>query len=318
MDKPGEMSAFVRVVEEGGFSAAARSLRLTPSAVSKLIGRLEDRLGVRLLHRTTRQINPTHEGVAFYQRCVRILKEIEEAEQAISALHEAPRGLLRVTAAVAFADHQIVPLLPEFLDRYPEVRIELTVTDRVVDLIEEGFDVAVRVNVRADSRLIARLLVEDRRIICAAPAYLRRHGVPKVPGDLSRHNCLAWIGDQGGLNHWPFDGPDGPYSLAVNSTIEVNSGETLYAMVRAGLGIARLAELVVGRDIRTGGLVPLLTDHYRADALTIHAVYPHRRHLLPKVRAFVDFLISKFTPEPPWAVARDAGEREPAEVPRRS
>jgi DNA-binding transcriptional LysR family regulator len=300
MDKPGEMAAFVRVVEEGGFSAAARTLGLTPSAVSKLIGRLEDRLGARLLHRTTRRISLTHEGVAYYQRSVRILREIEEAEDAITQLHVAPRGTLRVNAAVAFATYQIVPLMPEFLELYPEVHLELTVTDRVVDLIEEGVDVAIRIGARTDSSLISRQLAEDHRLICAAPAYLDRHGMPQTPDDLTGHNCLAWMANQGGLNDWPFVGPDGPYTVTVSGNAEVNSGETLHEMALAGLGLARMAEFRVGADIAAGRLVPLLLDHHRADPLPIHVVYPHRRHLLPKVRTFVDFLALKFTPAPPW------------------
>jgi len=300
MDKPGEMAAFVRVVEEGGFSAAGRTLGLTPSAVSKLIGRLEERLGARLLHRTTRRISLTHEGVAYYQRSVRILREIEEAEDAITQLHVAPRGTLRVNAAVAFATYQIVPLMPEFLERYPEVHLELTVTDRVVDLIEEGVDVAIRTGALIDSSLISRQLAEDHRLICGAPAYLDRHGMPQTPDDLADHNCLAWIGNQGGLNDWPFDGPDGPYTVTVSGNAEVNSGETLHEMALAGLGLARMAEFRVGADIAAGRLVPLLLDHHRAEPLPIHLVYPHRRHLLPKVRTFVDFLAMKFTPAPPW------------------
>lgn len=300
MDKPGEMAAFVRVVEEGGFSAAARKLGVTPSAISKLIGRLEDRLGARLLHRTTRSINLTHEGVAFYQRSVRILREIEEAEDAITQLHVAPRGTLRVNAAVAFATYQIVPLMPEFLERYPEIHLELTVTDRVVDLIEEGVDVAIRIGARTDSSLISRQLAEDHRLICAAPAYFDRHGVPQTPDDLASHNCLAWMANQGGLNDWPFEGPDGPFTVTVSGNAEVNSGETLYGMALAGLGLARMAEFRVGPDIAAGRLVPVLLDHHRADPLPIHVMYPHRRHLLPKVRSFVDFLAMNFTPVPPW------------------
>jgi len=300
MDKPGEMAAFVRVVEEGGFSAAARVLGVTPSAVSKLIGRLEDRLGARLLHRTTRSFNVTHEGVAFYQRSVRILRDIEEAEDAIIQSRSAPRGTLKVNAAVAFATHQIVPLLPEFLELYPELHIELTVTDRVVDLIEEGVDVAIRIGARVDSSLISRQLAEDRRLICAAPSYIDRHGAPRTPDELADHNCLAWMANQGGLNDWPFAGPDGPYTVTVSGNAEVNSGETLHEMALAGLGLARMAEFRVGDDIKSGRLVPVLLDHHRAEPLPIHVVYPHRRHLLPKVRSFVDFLAWRFTPVPPW------------------
>jgi DNA-binding transcriptional LysR family regulator len=304
MDRSSEMTVFIQVVESGSFSAAGRALTLTPSAVSKLIGRLEERLGARLLHRTTRRIALTHEGVAFYQRSVRILKEIEDAEQAISALHTAPRGVLKVNAAVAFTDHQIVPLLPEFLDRYPEVAIDLAVSDRVVDLMEEGVDVAIRLNVRSDPNLIARLLVEDRRVIVAAPRYLDRYGVPETPADLRRHHCLTWRADYpSSLNDWPFAAEDGPFHLSVSGNITVNSGETLYELIRNGLGIGRVAGFRVGADIQAGRLVPLLTRYHRAKALPIHAVYPHRRHLLPKVRVFVDFLASKFAPVPPWRIS---------------
>lgn len=301
MRQPADMAVFVAVVEAGGFSAAARALRLTPSAVSRLIARLEERLGVRLLHRTTRRVSLTHEGVAYYQRSARILAEIEDAEHAISALHAEPRGVLKLNAATAFADCQIAPLLPEFLDRYPQMRIELTATDRVVDLIEEGVDVAIRLGVRSEPSAIARLLAEDRRVICAAPSYLARRGLPTVPQDLREHNCLTWSDPrQASLNDWPFAGPEGPFSLRVSGNTAVNAGETLHALTLSGLGIGRMAEFRVGADIRSGRLVALLSAHHQAEMVPIQAVYPHRRHLLPKVRAFVDFLVGKFTPVPPW------------------
>lgn len=308
MDRSGEMAVFVRVVEQGGFSAAARSLGMTPSAVSKLVGRLENRLGVRLMHRTTRAFSLTHEGVAYYQRSLRILRDIDEAEEAISRAQTVPRGTLRVNAAVAFATYQVVPLLPEFFARYPDVHLELTVTDRVVDLVEEAVDVAIRIGVRSDSSLISRQLVVDRRVVIAAPAYLERHGTPRVPEDLLRHSCLCWIGNQGALNDWPFMSPDGPVTLSVSGHVEVNSGEVLYEMALAGLGIARVAEFRVGADVKAGRLVPLLAEYQPAERLPIHAVYPHRRHLLPKVRAFVDFLTEKFNPEPPWRVVRPTAD----------
>jgi len=306
----GEMAVFVSVVEAGSFSAAARALRLTPSAVSKLIARLEERLGARLIQRTTRRLNLTHEGVAYYQRSLSILKEIEEIEQTIGQAHALPRGLLTVNAAVAFAEHQIVPYLREFLDLYPDVQVELTVTDQVIDLVQEGVDVAIRVNVRPDSLLVARLLAEDQRVICASPRYLEQYGTPKVPADLADHNCLTWKANQSRLNDWPFNGPDGLYKQTVSGSVEVNSGETLYDLVRHDVGIARLAELVVGNDIKAGRLVHLLEEYHQSDPLTVHAVYPHRRHLLGKVRAFVDFLVRKYSPQPPWRVTdQNGGEK---------
>ncbi len=300
MDAPGEMAVFVRVVDEGGFSNAARTLGLSPSAVSKLVSRLEDRLGARLLNRTTRRLSLTDEGEAYYHRSSHILDEIEEAEQAISRSHAAPRGRLRVTAAAAFATNQMAPVLPEFLDRYPEVHLELSVGDRVVDLVEEGFDVGVRTGALEDSSLISRLLAEDHRTICATPAYLKRHGAPRTPADLAGHNCITWTGSHGALNDWPFEGPDGPYTVRVRGNAAVNNGEALHEMALAGLGIAHMAEYRVAPDIRMGRLVPLLAHCHRFVRLPIHVVYPHRRHLSPKVRAFVDFLTEKFTPVPPW------------------
>jgi len=302
MDRPGEMAVFVRVVETGSFSAAARVEGLTPSAVSKLMARLEERLGARLLHRTTRSINLTHEGVAFYQRCVRILREIDEAEQAISQFHMVASGRLRVHAAVAFATSQIVPILPAYLERYPQVHLELTLSDRVVDVVEEGIDVAIRIGAASDASVMTRQLATDRQIICAAPAYLRRCGVPETPSELGRFNCLTWTGNRGGCNQWPFIGPQGPYTVTARGSIEVDDGQTLYEMAVAGLGLARLAGYRVGAAIKAGGLVPLLVDQHLEQPVSIHAVYPHRRHLLPKVRSFVDFLTWNFTPNPPWAM----------------
>lgn len=302
MDRPLDMAVFVRVVEAGGFSAAARALGLTPSAVSKLVGRLEDRLGARLLNRSTRRLSLTDEGRAYFERSRHILAEIEEAEQAVGGAKGLARGRLRVTAAVAFANHQIAPLLPRFLERYPEIHLELNITDRVVDLVEEGFDVGVRTGELSESSLISRLIAEDHRIICAAPAYLDRHGTPQRPEELSHHNCLMWTGDQSGLNDWPFIGPDGPYTVRVRGNTEVNNGDALVAMALAGLGLGRLARYRIADAIRAGRLVPLLGQYHRFVKLPIYVVYPHRRLLSAKVRAFTDFLVDAFSPRPPWAI----------------
>ena len=301
MDRAGEMAVFVRVVDEGGFSAAARSLHLSPSAVSKLVTRLEDRLGARLLNRTTRRLSLTEEGDAFYQRATQILTEIDEAELAVARLHAIPGGQLRVTAAVAFAIYQIVPVLPAFLKRYPELHVELDVNDRIVDLVQEGFDVGVRTGARQDSSLVSRLLAHDQRTICAAPSYLERHGMPKTPADLMQHNCITWTGNPGGLNDWPFKGAGGPYTIRIRGNVEVNNGEALHEMVLAGVGIAHMAEFRIGEDVKAGRLMHLLADHHRAVDLPIHVVYPHRRHLSARVRAFVDFLVETFSPTPPWS-----------------
>lgn len=294
----GEMAVFARAVRAGGFSAAARELKLTPSAVSKKVSRLEDRLGARLLDRTTRRIALTEVGEAFYARCQRILADIEEAERAVSQLDSAARGTLRVSASIAFGQRQIVPLVPEFLDRYPDLRVELTMTDHIVNLVEEGVDVAVRVSSLPDSALVVRKLALERRIICAAPDYLAKHGTPRTPADLVHHNCLTY--STLAANEWKFAGANGAFSVAARGNFEANGGEAMREMALAGVGLVRLATFLIGPDIRAGRLAPLLTDYERAEDSAVYAVYPHRRHLSSKVRAFVDFLVEKMTPAPPW------------------
>lgn len=300
MERQEAMAVFLAVVEEGDFSAAARRLRMTPSAVSKIIGRLETRLGVRLLQRSTRRISLTPEGTAYADTSRRILSDIEEAELAIQPGAE-PRGRLRVSLPSAFGHRLIVPLLPAFIERYPAVELELTFTDAVVDLLEEGADVAVRVAAQTDSRLVSRRLAPNRRVICASPRYLERHGIPETPEDLQRHVCLG-ITSRGGLNIWEFDGPGGPESMRIRSPIEANSTEALHRLALAGIGIIRMSEILVGADIRTGRLVALLTGYNHPEGAPICAVYPHRRLLSPRVRAFVDFLVEQFA-KPAWQSA---------------
>ena len=294
----GEMAVFVRAVEAGSFSAAARTLNLTPSAVSKQIGRLEDRLGARLLNRTTRRLSLTEAGDDYFQRATRILADIADAERAVALSHEAPRGVLRVSASIAFGQTQLVPLVSEFLARYPEIQVELNLSDHVIDLVDAGVDVAIRVAALPDSSHIARRIASERRIVCAAPSYLARHGTPQSPEDLAGHNCLIY--STIATEDWRFRGPDGPRSVKVASNFVANGGEAVRDLAIAGLGLARLATFLVGPAIRDGRLVPVLTDFEERQETAIHAVYPHRRHLSPKVGAFVDFLADKMSP-PPWA-----------------
>jgi len=301
VDLATQMMIFARTVQEGGFSAAARALDLTPSAVSKQISRLEDRLGVRLLNRTTRHISLTEEGRAFHERCVRLTAEIAEAEEWVAALQGHVQGTLRVASTVAFAKHLVLPLIPEFLRRYPELRVSLEVTDRTVDLVEEGVDVAIRFTEQlTDPSLVARRLAVNRRVICAAPSYLEAHGVPRTPEDLLKHNCLS-LYTVSAFQDWEFDGPDGSRVLHVKGNFETNSADALYHAALAGLGVARLATYLVGQDLKAGRLTRLLPEYVHEKA-SILAVYPHRRHLSVKVRAFVDFLVEKFTPVPPWEI----------------
>jgi len=298
MDRLDDMVAFVRVVEDGNFSAAARSLHLTPSGVSKLIGRLEDRLGVRLIQRTTRRLALTTEGRTFYERCRDILADIESLEEDVGAARSEPRGTLRVTLSHGFGLTQVVPLLPEFSGLYPKVQLVLIFQEHVVDLIAEGFDLAIRLGAIRDESLVVRRLGEHRRVVCAAPSYLAAQGVPQTPEDLARHDCLTFDAPES-LNHWPFRWPDGRSDrIAVKGTFRSNTGEALYNLLLAGTGIANAADFLVKRDLLQGRLVPLLRDHAETQPTPIHAVYPHRRHLPAKTRVFVDFLADRFAGSP--------------------
>jgi DNA-binding transcriptional LysR family regulator len=300
IDHASEMAAFVRVVESKGFSAASSGLALTPSAVSKLITRLETRLGVRLLQRTTRALHLTAEGEVFYAAARRIVGEIETLENQISGQGSTPQGLLRVTTSLAFSTHQLTPVLPEFLARYPLVRLEVLPTDRIVDMVEEGMDVALRIGQLADTSFMARKIGEDRRLICAAPSYLAQHGAPDRPEDLARHNCIL-SRERTSLNRWQFRVDGEIRTIDVAGRIAVDEGELQLQLAVQGLGLVRLTRLTVARAVRDGTLVPLLSAYSADDPVAIHAVYPHRRHLAPRVTAFVNFLIEKFTP-PPWEI----------------
>jgi DNA-binding transcriptional LysR family regulator len=300
MNRIGDMAAFVKVVEANGYSAAAPQLGLTPSAVSKLVTRLEERLGVRLFNRTTRKLALTEAGEAFYRDAARIIGDVDAAEAAVGQRGGAARGLLKVTTSLAFGSHQILPLVPEFLAAHPGIELDLSFTDRVVDLVQEGFDVACRIGRLTDSSFVARKIGEDRRVVVAAPAYLARHGEPAHPDELARHNCLGFR-DRLHMNRWPFVIDGAVRELAVRGNCRADDGDMLYHLAEAGVGIARLTRLTVARAIREGRLAQILTRFTPDDAVPIHAVYPHRRLLPPKVTAFVDFLSAKFDP-PPWEV----------------
>jgi len=303
------MMIFVRAVEDGSFSAAARHLDLTPSAVSKQIRRLEDRLGVRLFNRTTRRISLTEAGHAYYDRCARIIADIREAEEAVSSLNRSPRGTLRVSATVSFGRVEVLPRINAFLRRHPEVSMDVDLTDRPVDLVEEGVDVAIQWREQMDDpSLIARRLAVNRRIICAAPGYIRRHGMPSDPEQLQQHNCLT-LNEVSQFNDWEFeDAQLGRRVIHVQGSFRANTADALYEAARAGVGLARLSTWLVAGDIRRGELIAVLPQ-YRHEQSAYYAVYPHRRHLSPKVRAFVDFLVEEFTPVPPWE--RDGLEPAP-------
>ena len=254
IDHASEMAAFVRVVDSKGFSAAAPSLGLTPSAVSKLVTRLETRLGVRLLQRTTRAISLTEEGEAFYAAARRIVGEIETLENQISRQSGTPHGLLKVTTSLAFSTHQLAPVIAEFLERYPLLQLELMPTDRVVDMIEEGVDVAIRIGRLADTSFMARKIGEDVRLVCASPSYLRNRRPLQRPEDLTRHNCIV-SRDRTYLNRWPFRIDGEIREIEVGGRVAVTEGEAQMRLALQGLGIVRLTRLTVATAIKNGELV---------------------------------------------------------------
>lgn len=306
LDSLSGMAVFAKVVEARSFTAAAFELGMSKSAVSKQISRLEDRLGARLLNRTTRRLSLTETGAAFYDRCARVVAEAQEAELAVTNLQSEPRGTLRVNAPMSFGHLHIAPAIPDFLARYPELRVDMTMNDRFVDLIDEGFDVAIRIARLTDSSLIARRLAPDRRVLCGAPSYFERHGEPETPDDLIRHNCLsyAYVSD---TDQWQFIDGEGTRAVAVRGTLRANNGDAIRQALLAGLGIAILPSFIVGPDVQAGRLKEVLRP-YVPNRASVYAVYPHSRHLSAKVRVFVDFLADRFGPSPYWdAPAPSAG-----------
>ena len=299
MELPSQMVLFAKVVENGSFSAAARSMGQTPSAVSKQIGRLENRLGVRLLNRARQGITLTDEGRAFYERCAEVAANISEAEAMVVSMTAHPQGEFRVAATVAFAKAHLLPILPAFLERNPDLRLSLEVTDRSVDIVEERIDVAIRFSEQIDDPdVVARKLAPNRRVICAAPAYLERFGTPETPEDLSRHNCLR-LSTVARWNDWHFGDPEEKGTVRLDGNFEANSADAIYHATLAGMGVARLSTYLVGGDICAGRLVRLLPD-YVDESSDIVAIYADRRNLAPKIRAFVDYLVDWFGTTPPW------------------
>lgn len=289
INRSGEIEVFVRVVEAGSFSAAARELRMTPSAVSKLIARLEMRLGARLVSRSTRKLQLTPEGTAFYDSGLRILADIAAAEREAAA-GAAPRGRLRVNTYVPFGVHRLVPLLPRFLDRYPEVSVDLVLSDSVIDLMAERADVAIRAGPLGESRLVARKLGQSPVVVVAAPSYIEAHGLPLTPADLDRHNRMGF-GFVRHVDGWPFLDAAGTIMIPIMGNTLVSDGEAMRLMTLAGAGIARLARWHVAADIAAGRLVPLLEAFNPGDEEATHAVYVGQgRHLPARVRVFLDFL----------------------------
>jgi len=293
------MAVFAQVVEAESFSAAARELGVAKSSVSKQISRLEDELGVRLLNRTTRRLSLTEAGQTFYQGCQRVVAEAAAAESAVTHLAAAPRGRLSVGAPMSFGLRHISPVLPLLLGRCPELTVDLALNDRFVDLVEEGFDVGVRIAHLKDSSLVARRLAPSRSVLCAAPEYLAAHGMPRTVEDLSAHECLLYSYQVSG-GKWRFDGPNGRRELRVQGRLRANSGESVLAAALAGFGIARLPSFICGDALRDGRLIRLLPDWIDPFEPVINAIYPASRNLSPKVRVFIDFLVEQFGGDVPY------------------
>lgn len=302
MDRLAALEAFVRVAETGSFSEAARRLRTSKSAVSRLVAALEADLGVRLIHRTTRSLTLTEAGRGYCARAGRILADLAEADQSVTRMQAAPRGRLIVNAPMSFGHRHLGAAIPDFLARHRDVSVELTLTDRFVDLIDEGVDVAVRIGTLADSSLVARRLAPIRRVVCASPDYLSARGTPASPEDLVGHDCITYS-NVPVAQEWRFADPDGkPRPVAVAGRLTVNNGDAIRAAVLGGAGLALLPTFIVGDDLREGRLMTVL-DRFIPQDMTLNAVYPHARHLSPKVRAFVDFLAVRFGPRPYWDFA---------------
>lgn len=300
MSKESQMYIFAQAVKEGSFSSAARALHLTPSAISKQISALEDRLGVRLLNRTTRALHLTEAGTRYLVHCQRILIDIDNAENEVGAMRDAPRGVLRVNAPVVMGARRIAPLLMEFQERYPEVEIVMNLSDLRVDLLETGDDVALRIGDELfDTSMIARKLCSIRRIIYASPLYLEKYGEPQTPDELVNHNCLTY-NDPDYLNDWPFTNCPGPKLIRVKGRFVTNNGEAQHYATLQGLGISRLATLLCGERIEQGDLVEILRDFEPVSRTFFWAIYPQNRYVAPKLRVFIDYLLEKLSPVPPW------------------
>ncbi len=298
MDPLDGIAAFARVVDSGSFSAAARRLKISKSAVSAHVQRLEERLGTRLLNRTTRRLSMTEAGAAYYRHCARILAEAEAAEQAASALQREPRGTLRISAPDSFGPMHVAPAVPAFLRRYPDLAIDITLSPKHVNLVDEGLDLAIRIGVLEDSPLVVRKLAPSRLILCAAPAYLEEHGIPRAPDELAKHNCLCnailpW-GDE-----WHLADKRREVRVPVAGSFRSNSAEMLRAAALDGSGIALLPTWAIAEPLRSGALRRVL-EPWEPPASTIYAVYPGNRLMSMKVRAFVDHLARRFGRTPYW------------------
>ena len=292
MEKLTAMRVFASVVAEGSFAAAGRHLGLTRSAVSKGVVELEQLLGVRLLDRTTRRVSATEAGRAYYERCLEILSQIEDTELQISSLHDQPKGLLRINAPLSFGTRYLGDAVSEFMSRYPDLHVELDLTDRFIDPIEEGVDVAIRIAKLDDSSLIARKIAETTPILVASPDYLKANGMPKTLFDLQAHKCLVY-GHSTHLQRWKLREAGKPIAIRINAVMSSNNGDILRSAALGGQGITQLPTFLVGQDVANGDLEALF-PHSSPDPLGIYAIYAANRYLATKTRVFIDFLVAHF------------------------
>jgi DNA-binding transcriptional LysR family regulator len=293
-----ELVVFHAVVKHGSYAKAAEDLSLSPSGVSRVVTRLEERLGVRLVQRTTRKLSLTEAGAAFHARTSQILLDLADAEAELQAARLRPRGTLKVTASVVFGQLYIGPLIPDILRHFPELSIDLSLTNRFVDLIDEGVDLAIRIGALTDSRLIARRLCNNKRILVATPGYLKERGTPETPGDLKDHECILFTAFAR-PREWRLIGPDGPLTANVSGRIATNNVEVASTAAKQGIGITVGATLSVGKALLSGELVRVLPD-YEFEPTAVFAVYPSARQLSTKVRATVDFLVERMEDPPSW------------------
>ena len=299
MDLPSHMVLFARVVEAGSFSAAARELNQSPSAVSKQMAHLEDSIGLRLLNRSKTGITLTEEGRLFAEHCESVARTVEAAREMASEMGDHPKGRLSVGSTVAFGKAQLLPLVPSFMDVYPEVTIAMDFSDRPFDFGDDHLDVAIRFTEQlTDDTVVARKLAHNRRVFVASPEYIAQHGAPTSPADLADHNCLR-LSSVERWNDWNLGSEGGPEDVADASRFEANSADAVYHAALAGIGVTRLSTYLIADDLEMGRLVRVLPDH-EDNSSDIFAVYSARRNLPPKVRAFIDHLVEAFTPVPPW------------------
>lgn len=289
MDAVSDMRIFTAVIDHGGLSAAGRELNLSPAMISKRLARLEDRLGTRLVNRTTRRLSLTDAGEGYYERCVRILEDIDEAESIASSQNLTPRGAMKVSVPAGFGRLHVAPHIPDFLTQYPDVQLHLALSDGIVDIVDDGFDLAVRIAELKDSSLMARRLGPNNRIIVATPEHWKKHGKPKHPRDLEGHNCIA----HDNIAAWPFAGPDGEIRFRPTGNFSSNNGDAVTEALLGGLGVSLKATWDVGPLVREGKLEPVLLD-YLAPGVEMHAVWPSSRLLSAKVRSFIDFMVERY------------------------